>query len=62
MSADKVIPGPGTYTPSHRLKELNLYYTCRPFTQELPKQTVRGNFPGPGEHSIEKASMNAKGI
>jgi len=60
MSADKAVPGPGTYKPSHKLKETNLHYTCRPFTNQLPNTTR--DFPGPGEYSMEKASIDPTGV
>lgn len=59
MSADKAVPGPGQYRPSHKLKETNLLYTCRPFTNKLSETT---HVPGPGEYSMEKASIDSKGI
>jgi len=60
MSADKAVPGPGAYSPSHRCKEKNLLYTCRPFTVAYKDPTAF--VPGPGEYSMEKASIDAKGV
>lgn len=59
MSADKAVPGPGAYTPQHRLKETNLKYTCRPFTNSSNYTNI---VPGPGEYSMVKASIDAKGV
>jgi len=58
MSTDKIVPGPGAYSPSHNLKETNLHYTCRPFTTTMSKMLF---VPGPGEYSMQKASLDAKG-
>eukprot|EP00341_Mesodinium_pulex_P008216 CAMPEP_0116955058 /NCGR_PEP_ID=MMETSP0467-20121206/42368_1 /TAXON_ID=283647 /ORGANISM="Mesodinium pulex, Strain SPMC105" /LENGTH=59 /DNA_ID=CAMNT_0004640981 /DNA_START=361 /DNA_END=540 /DNA_ORIENTATION=+ len=59
MSADKVIPGPGQYTPSHSLEQTNLKYTLRPHTKA---DFTKNANPGPGTYSMEKASIDSKGV